>query len=95
MTALARLALGAVLVLGAVPGAAQVQLQAGAAVAQLVLPEGVPLAGYSGRRAPLPDVLGQHPYAHYFPPCAGGRDGCARRWTSTAARGACRRRPGR
>jgi hypothetical protein len=75
MTALARLALGAALVLGAAPGAAQAQLQAGAAVAQLVLPEGVPLAGYSGRRAPLPDVLGQHPYAHYFPPCAGGRDG--------------------
>jgi hypothetical protein len=75
MTALARLVLGAALVLGAGPEAARAQLQAGAAVAKLLLPEGVPLAGYSGRRAPIPDVLGQHEYAHYFPPCAGTRDG--------------------
>jgi hypothetical protein len=75
MTLFARVLLGLVLVAGAAPEAARAQLQAGAAVRTLTLPEGVPLAGYSGRRAALPDVLGQHDHAHYFPPCGGGHDG--------------------
>jgi hypothetical protein len=75
MTVLARVVLGAAFVLGAGPEAAWAQLRAGGAVMELALPGGVPLAGYSGRRAPIPDVLGQYDYAHYFPPCAGKRDG--------------------
>lgn len=73
MAVLARVVLG--LVVGALPEAARAQLQAGAAAVELALPTGVPLAGYSARRSALPDVFGQHEYAHYFPPNAGKRDG--------------------
>jgi hypothetical protein len=37
------------------------------------LPEGVPLAGYTGRMV-FPDILGLHEYTHYFPPSDGVRD---------------------
>jgi neutral ceramidase len=73
MAVLARVFLGLVVVVG--PEAARAQLQAGAAAVELALPGGLPLAGYSARRSALPDVLGQYEYAHYFPPCAGKRDG--------------------
>ena len=69
--AFAWLALGAVVTFGALPVAAQVQLQAGAAVAQITLPEGVPLAGYSARRAPLPDVLDLYPVRALLPALRG------------------------
>ena len=68
---LARLAVAAALI-GPAPGAAaQASYQVGTAVAKLSLPVGVPLAGYSNRRT-FPDVLGLHPYAHYFRPSTGG-----------------------
>jgi hypothetical protein len=69
--ACAHLALGVALAALASTVSAQV-LQVGAAVEKITLPggaefTGVPLAGFSGRRT-FPDVLGLHPYAHYFPP---------------------------
>jgi hypothetical protein len=51
-------------------------LEAGAATAELAIPDGAPLGGYGGfpRRAIIPDVLGRLPHAFWFRPSIGVND---------------------
>ena len=51
-------------------------LRAGAAVAELALPAGVPVAGYGSpaRRLLVPDLLDRHPHAFWLRPSTGVRD---------------------
>lgn len=57
----------------AAPPPAGGDLRAGAGVATLVLPSGIPLAGYTGRRALVPDVDGKTP-TKWFKASTGVRD---------------------
>ncbi|HYB44768.1 MAG TPA: neutral/alkaline non-lysosomal ceramidase N-terminal domain-containing protein [Candidatus Methylomirabilis sp.] len=60
----------------AVTGGQTAPLTAGASSVEVMLPPGVPLAGYGGfpRRSWLPDALGRHPYAFWFRPSTGVHD---------------------
>jgi hypothetical protein len=51
-------------------------LRAGAARAEIAVPDGTPLGGYGGfpRRAVIPDVLGRWPHAFWFRPSTGVHD---------------------
>jgi neutral ceramidase len=51
-------------------------VRAGAAVAELPLPAGVPVAGYGGpaRRLLVPDLFGRYPHAFWLRPSTGVRD---------------------
>jgi hypothetical protein len=74
-------ALAGVLAAGGLPARAEDGLRAGAAVVEVALPPGVPLAGYGGfpRRAWLPDLLDRHPQAFWFRPSGGRHDAISAR----------------
>jgi hypothetical protein len=69
-------ALGAAALLAVAPAPAAPRLLAGAAVVEVKVPGGTPLAGYGGfpRRAWIPDLLGRYPYAFWFRPSQGTHD---------------------